>query len=92
MVVGEVDQVVVHVARQAHLLGLDEFGQVRGVVAGDPAGGVDAGAFEHRIDAVFGFQTMFHHFELQLADGAHQQAAVDQRGEDLDRAFFAEFA
>jgi hypothetical protein len=92
VVVCQVDQVVIHVARQAHLLRSDELCQVRGVVAGDPARGVDAGAFEYSVDAVFGFQAVFHHFELELADGAHQQTAIDQRGEDLDRAFFAEFA
>jgi len=69
--VGQIHKVAIDILRQLQRIGLGELGQMRGVGAGHPAGGVDAGVFEAGVDAVFGTQAMRDDFELQLADGAN---------------------
>ena len=58
---------------------------------GQPAGGVDVGRFEDRVDLVLGLQALGDDLELQRADRAEQQRAAGEVFEDLDGAFLAEF-
>jgi hypothetical protein len=61
-----------------------------GLVAGDPAGHVEARRHDAGLHAVLVLQAVGHHLELQLADRAQQQHAAHHRAEDLDRAFLAQ--
>src|SRR5690606_11397485 len=61
-----------------------------GGLGGDPAGGGVLDALVVGVDVVLALEAVLHDLELELADGADDEVAADERLEDLDRALLGE--
>ena len=86
----QVGQGVGRIACHAQRVGIDKRGQLLRCVGGDPAGTGVLAAFQADVGVVLAFESVLHHFKLQLANGTQQHVATGLGAKDLDRAFFAQ--
>ena len=85
--VGEEDVAAVLVDGHVGVLAALEIGQLRGVVALDPAGFVDRDRLPAAGGVVFVFESVLDDFELERPDRADDLAAVERGYEQLRHAF-----